>query len=146
MFVRIDTTSGIPIRQQITDQIKHMIAAETVLVGDRLPTVRELALELRVNPNTVARAYQDLEQEDVVETRRGLGTFARLPGSRLDADERRRIVARNIDGALVEAIHLGIDADQVREIIDERIALLYERETAPLRTPILPRRRAADSP
>jgi GntR family transcriptional regulator len=122
MIFRLDSSSGVPLYQQVVDQVKRSVAAGTLRPGDRLPTVRELASELVVNPNTIARAYQDLERESVVETRRGLGTFVCEPGTRLSLEERRRLVAAQLDRALVEAIHLNVTPEEVKQILEERIA------------------------
>jgi GntR family transcriptional regulator len=124
MLFRLDAASGVPLYQQIVDQVKRSVAAGTLQTGDRLPTVRELASDLVVNPNTVARAYQVLEQEHVVETRRGLGTFVGETGTRLERRERRRLVAAALDRALVESLHLNLSLDEVREILEERIRIL----------------------
>lgn len=118
MLFRLDTETGVPFHQQIFEQVKRQIASGAVQAGDRLPTVREMASELLVNPNTVARAYQDLERDGIVETRRGLGTFACAPGSKLDTGEKRRIVRDLLDRARLEAISLGLAASDVQEILD----------------------------
>jgi len=115
--------------QQIVEQVKRSVAAGTLRAGDQLPTVRELAAELVVNPNTVARAYQEMERENVVETRRGLGTFVCEPGTRLGREERRRRVAEQLDRALVEALHLDITPDEVKALLEERIAGLFPNES-----------------
>ncbi|MDQ2730160.1 MAG: GntR family transcriptional regulator [Armatimonadota bacterium] len=125
MLFRIDSASGVPIYQQIVDQVKRSVAAGTLRPGDRLATVRELASDLVINPNTVARAYGDLERESVVETRRGLGTFVCETSSRLSAHERRLLVAQQLDRALVEALHLDISPDEVKSLLDERVALMF---------------------
>jgi len=125
MLFRIDTASGVPIYQQIVDQVKRSVAAGTLLPGDQLPTVRELATDLVVNPNTVARAYQDLERENVVQTRRGLGTFICEPATRLNLQERRQLVADQLDRALVEALHLDIRPEEIKQILDDRIARIF---------------------
>lgn len=129
MLFRIDSASGVPIYQQIVDQVKRSVAAGTLRPGDRLATVRELASELVINPNTVARAYSDLERESVVETRRGLGTFVCATSSRLSAHERRLLVAQQLDRALVEALHLDISPDEVKAILDERVGLMFRPDT-----------------
>lgn len=118
MLFRLDAESGVPFHQQIFEQVRRQAASGAVQAGDRLPTVRELAAELLVNPNTVARAYQDLERAGVVETRRGQGTFACAPGSKLDSDEKRRIVRALLDRARLEAVSLGLSAEEVGELVD----------------------------
>ena len=133
MLFRLDSESGMPFYQQIVRQAKQMIAGGRLQPGDRLPTVRELAAQLVVNPNTVARAYLDLEREGVVETRRGQGTFACAPANRIADAERRRIITDLLRHVLVEAYRLNMSSTDVREALD---VLLSERGIvdAPLAT------------
>ncbi len=126
MRLRVDGESGVPFYQQVGQQIRRLIAAGAVAPGDRLPTVRELAAEMVLNPNTVARAYQDLEREGVVETRRGQGTFACAPSARLGPAERQAIVAALLDRALLEARHLGLSPEDVVALLSQRIAEHFE--------------------
>jgi GntR family transcriptional regulator len=128
MIIRLESASGRPLYQQVVDQVKHMVAAGTLRSGDRLPTVRELAADLIVNPNTIAHAYQQLEREKVIETRRGLGSFVCESDSPLSKSVRIAMVAALIDRALVEAHHLDIEADGVRAILEDRLALLGRSE------------------
>jgi len=128
MIIRLESASGRPLYQQIVDQVKHMVAAGTLRSEDRLPTVRELAADLIVNPNTIAHAYQQLEREKVIETRRGLGSFICNSGSPLSKAVRIAMVADLIDRALVEAHHLGIEADGVRAILEDRLVQLGRSE------------------
>lgn len=128
MLFRLDPDSGVPFYQQVARQIKQMIATGALQPGDRLPTVRELASLLVLNPNTVAHAYSDLEREGVVETRRGQGTFACAPVSRLSEAERRRIIEALLEHALAEAFNLNISKAEVRRILDE---LIEGREREP---------------
>ena len=122
MVIRLETASGRPLYQQIVDQVKQMVAAGTLRTGDRLPTVRELSAQLILNPNTVAHAFQQLEREKVIETRRGLGSFIAAAISPLSHVERVQIVAAQIDRVLVEAYHVDISVDELRAIFDDRIA------------------------
>jgi GntR family transcriptional regulator len=117
---RLDVHGGVPVYQQVVETVKQATATGRLRAGDQLPTIRELALELRVNPNTVARAYQELEREGIVETRRGAGTFVGAREPRLEQAERRRLVARHLDRALAEAYHLGVPLDQVEALLRER--------------------------
>ena len=125
MLFRLDTASGVPLYLQIVEQVKRSVAAGTLQAGDQLPTVRELASELVLNPNTVARAYQDLEREGVVEIRRGLGTFICAPATRLAREERRRRVGDQLEKALVEALHLDISPEEVKELLEERLRTFF---------------------
>jgi len=126
MHIRLESASGLPVYQQVVDQIKRMIAAGTLRTGDRLPTVRELASQLIVNPNTIAHAYQSLERDKVIETRRGLGSFICEPDSQLSHTARLKQVSDLIDKALVEAHHLNIDADEVRKVLEQRLTILND--------------------
>ncbi|MDQ2687766.1 MAG: GntR family transcriptional regulator [Armatimonadota bacterium] len=121
MLFRLDLESGVPLYQQVVEQVRRMIASGTILPGDRLPTVRELAAELVVNPNTVAHAYQMLEQAGVVETRRGQGTFACAPSVRMTPQQGREQVAALLDRALAEASLLNVSAEDVLAVWRERL-------------------------
>jgi GntR family transcriptional regulator len=122
----------VPYYQQVVQQIKWLITSGAVAPGDRLPTVREMAAALTLNPNTVARAYQDLEREGVVETRRGQGTFACTPAVRLSRAERRQIIADLLDRALVDARHVGLSPEDVIALLHERIQEMEENREQPL--------------
>ena len=88
--IHIDLKSGVPFYRQIIDQVKAAIATETIAAGDRLPTVRQLAVDLSINPNTVSRAYTELELTGLVETQMGSGTFVgNRPVERDDVEQRR---------------------------------------------------------
>lgn len=128
MLFRLEPDYGQPVYQQIIEQIKRLIAVGTLRTGDRLPTVRELASQLIVNPNTVAHAYQILERDKVIETRRGLGSFICEPESRLSHQERLKQVSDLIEKALIEAHHLNIRADEVRTLLKERMNMLFDSE------------------
>jgi len=128
MLIRIDQSTGVPLWLQIVKQVTKQVISRGVSVGDRLPTVRELASDLRVNPNTVARAYLELERVGVVETRRGQGTFACDVVDRHSLDERRKMIVDRVDALLLEASHLQVSHDEVIEILEER-ARAVESET-----------------
>lgn len=97
MQIRISATDGVPIYQQIVNQVKYLIAAGRLAAGEELTPIRVLAERLLVNPNTVARAYRELESAGVVEKRRTAGTYVSETGSPLARRERLRIVAERID-------------------------------------------------
>ena len=121
MILRIDTTSSVPVYAQIVDQIKRVIASGTLKTGDPLPSLRETAIKLRVNPLTVGKAYKQLEQEKLIETRHGLGSFVTASAPGAADDYRREVLAQAIDYLLVDACHLGVSFDQVKELLEERI-------------------------
>ena len=121
MILRIDTTSAVPVYAQIVEQVKRAIASQALKAGDALPSLRETALRLRINPLTVGKAYKQLEQDALIETRHGLGSFVAAQAEALTNGFRRETLARRIDDLLVDAFHLGAPFDEVREIVEERI-------------------------
>jgi len=121
MILRIDTTSSVPVYAQIVDQIKRAIASGTLKPGDSLPSLRETALKLRVNPLTVAKAYKQLEQEKLIETKHGLGSFITSSAQSSADVYRREVLSQAIDYLLVDACHLGVTFDDLKELMEERI-------------------------
>ena len=128
MRIRIDATSAAPLWRQIVHQVTLQILAGNVALGERLPTVRELASELRVNPNTIARAFQEMERSGIIETRRGLGTFAREAAGQPDTHA-RRVIEHLIDDLVTEAVRLGVSPGEVADAFAERMERL--RSPAP---------------
>ena len=124
------SSDGAPIYQQIVDQIQYRILSGQLRGGDELPTIRGLAESLRVNPNTVARAYRELEHEGLVEKRRTTGTFVADLPQRLNATQRRRVVGPPIDKLILQARHLGIKLDELIELIQKRDSQLTRSETS----------------
>ena len=115
MELRIDANDGTPIYLQIVDQIKRGVAVGRMKPEDPLPSVRQLALDLTINPNTVARAYLELEHDGVIYKRQGQGTF--ISAQALDASkrERSRIVGALLEKAIVEAVNFGMSAAEIDE-------------------------------
>jgi GntR family transcriptional regulator len=118
VFVNIDPSSGLPIYMQIVQQIKTAVAVGRLMPEDPLPSVRQLAVGLKVNPNTVARAYLDLEIEGVIYKRQGHGTFVSTQSTGMSKRERLRAFARHLEKAVVEGVHLGLDEEEMREAFD----------------------------
>jgi GntR family transcriptional regulator len=121
MEFQCDTASRVPIYRQLMDQIRQGIARGRLKPGSRLPSVRVLSRELVVNPNTVARAYTELEREGVLNTRQGLGVFVAEPQAELTAAVRRERLAQALDRFLTEAVHLGFSEDDVLAAVTKRI-------------------------
>jgi GntR family transcriptional regulator len=118
----VDPRSGVPIYLQIVEQVKRSVALGVLQAGEQLPTVKQLALDLTVNPNTVARAYRELEHDEVIETAPGRGSFVRSNGSANSAKTAAGDVARDaLAIALREAKSVGLSRDDVRELIDTAI-------------------------
>ncbi len=124
MFDTINPKSAAPIHRQIGDQIRRSVAAGLLVPGDKLPSVRELASRLLVNPNTVARVYRDLERDGLLETRRGQGTYISANASALAESERRRLVSENLDAAARDVHAFGLSEraalDLFREVLANR--------------------------
>ncbi|HVN70058.1 MAG TPA: GntR family transcriptional regulator [Candidatus Binatia bacterium] len=114
----VDPRSGVPIYLQIVEQIKRSIALGVLQGGEQLPTVKQLAVDLTVNPNTVARAYRDLEREAVIETAPGRGSFVRAD-SVADSPRVAAEIGRDaLDVALREAKSVGLTRTAVRELFE----------------------------
>src|SRR3974390_2877637 len=112
MLLHISATDGVPIYLQIVNQVKYLVASGGLESGEELPPIRVLAERLLINPNTVARAYRELEAAGVVEKRRTAGTFVSGAGSPLARRERLRILAERVDALLAEARQMGIGVDE----------------------------------
>lgn len=128
MELRIDASSAVPVYAQVVEQVRTLIALRALRPGDKLPSVRDLAAQVRINRNTAAKAYQLLEAAGVVETRAGQGTFVADGVPPWSRDERLRRLERTINRALVEAYHLGVPFDDVLEMT-RRLAQEFEDGT-----------------
>jgi GntR family transcriptional regulator len=115
MQVRIDHASDRPVYLQIMDQVKRDIALGRLLREERLPTVRQLAQDLAINPNTIAKAYRQLEQEGVIVTKAGAGAFVAGLDSILSRTVRKRIICDELERVVVEAFHMQIDKETLIE-------------------------------
>lgn len=122
MNIHISTSDGLPLYRQIMQQVKHLIASRRLRPGDELPPVRVLAEQLIINPNTVVRAYRELEIEGLLYKRRGAGTYVSEGRSPLAKTEQRKRINERIDALLVEANQLNIDFDTLIEWMKDRAA------------------------
>ena len=120
MQLHISTHDGVPVYLQIVNQVKYLVAAGRLASGEELPAIRVLAGQLVVNPNTVARAYLELEREGLVVKRHGSGTYVSDEGSPLARRERRRILSQRADALLAEARHLDVELSDVIALLKER--------------------------
>jgi len=122
MFIRLESTSGMPITRQIADQIRIHCASGTLCPGDRLPSVRQLAKDLTVNQNTVLRVYEKLTAEGLLERRHGDGTYVAdsLPPGRLKAQ--RELLVQEADRLVRRASELGMGEDEIHKQVDDAIA------------------------
>jgi len=131
MIDRIDPKSPLPIYRQIIDGICRGVAAGTLAPGDQLLSVRELAAQLLVNPNTVARVYRDLERDGLLETRRGTGTFISAGAEKLAEAERKRLVAQKL-GEVARDVHaFGLSTESAVQLLREALADATLRSSGP---------------
>jgi GntR family transcriptional regulator len=118
--IHISTHDGVPVYLQIVNQVKYLVAAGRLEAGQELPSVRALAEQLVVNPNTVARAYLELERAGVVMKRHGAGTYVSEEGSPLARKERMKLLTQRADALLAEAQHMDVALDEVLALIKDR--------------------------
>ena len=130
MQIRISETDGVPIYLQIVNQVKFLIASGRLSPGDEMPTIRGLAETLTVNPNTVARAYRELETEGIVEKRRTAGTYVAESGPRLSRTECLKILTERIDALLSEAKQMEIGTQEIVDLIQQRNQLMSPGDKA----------------
>jgi len=118
----VDPHSGVPLYLQLIDQVKRGVVLGTLAPGEQLPTVKALAVDLTVNPNTVARAYRELERDRVIETSPGRGSFVRSGGTPLEA---KRAVEDVAAGVIAEAVResraLGLDRQELRALFERAL-------------------------
>ncbi len=127
-MIRIDQASRVPIYAQIVEQIKSQIAAGQLTPGDQLPTIRRLATDLRINFNTVVRAYLELESEGSISTKRGRGTFvADSPEEEALAEMRDEKMEMIIATALEELLNLGYSRQEVDRIFRRKLEETYNK-------------------
>ncbi len=124
MRVLLSSASGVPIYRQIVEQVAEQIASGRLRVGDRLPSVRELARALPVNQNTVVKAYELLERDGLITCRHGDGTFVASSVARLDHEECRGLVADMLAQVAGKAHLYGIKPAELHRLLDEQIARL----------------------
>lgn len=120
MSFTIDTKSGVPFYRQIIEQVKFAIARGVLKPGDQLPTVRQLAVDLSINPNTVIRAYRELEIEQLLDSQQGSGTFVGDRSPQIDTLERRRMLDQILTELLARASGYGFTLDEVLEGLRQR--------------------------
>src|SRR5438093_1304889 len=130
MLLQINFKSGKPVYLQVVDQIKAAAASGTVQTGEPLPSIRPLAEELRVNRNTIAKAYTELESQGVIETIPGKGCFLKANHSPLRKDVRRKLLIEEIDQAIVQAHHLQVPRPEFLDLTRERFDALEEKQRA----------------
>jgi GntR family transcriptional regulator len=120
MQYEISSASRLPIYQQLVQQVREAIARGDLKPQEQLPSVRQLSRDLVINPNTVARAYTELEREGLLVNRPGRGVFVAEPKDELTRDARRRRLLESLDRFLTEAVHLGFAEEEVARLVASR--------------------------
>ncbi|MEZ6129546.1 MAG: GntR family transcriptional regulator [Planctomycetaceae bacterium] len=124
MICHIDAGNGIPIYEQISRQVKFCVANGSLLAGERVPSVRELAMQTAVNVNTVARAYRELQQDGVLDSIRGTGLVVAQAAPDLCRQDRLQMIRERLRSVLQEALQNQISIDEIRGLVDEQCAAL----------------------
>src|SRR5437763_11053595 len=127
MDLHISSGDGVPIYLQIVNQVKYLVASGRLAAGDELPPIRVLAEKLLVNPNTVARAYRELEMAGVVTKRRTAGTYVSDAGSPLARRERLKILTERADALLAEARQMNVSLKELIELLEQREQAMQPR-------------------
>ena len=117
----IDNASGRPVYQQIMDQIRRDIAMGRLQKDEKLPTVRQLAAQLAINPNTIAKAYRQLEQQGIIVTKPGAGAFIANLDSNLSRAVRKKLLCEQLDLAAVDAFHMQIEKQTLLEWFNQAV-------------------------
>ena len=128
MFIQLNFKSGKPVYLQVVDQIKAAAASGALQAGEPLPSIRPLSEQLRVNRNTLAKAYAELESQGVIETLAGKGCFLAQNNSPFKKSVREKMLADEIDAAIVQAHHLQVDEKTFLELIKERLQVFAEKQ------------------
>lgn len=126
MDISINVADGVPIYRQVVNQVKYLVASGLIKPGEELPPIRTLALQLKVTPNTIVKAYHELEISGVVQKRHGSGTFVSDTRPQLALRQRRRVIEQRIDALLAEAHQLNFTTDDILRMVRERKAAMNE--------------------
>jgi GntR family transcriptional regulator len=122
MFLRVNPSSGVPLYLQLMDQVKHAVETGALRAGDQLPTIRKVAEDLVMNPNTVVRAYRELQHEGFIDLKHGSGAFVRESvGGRTRITRKARAI---VQSALEQLTELGLSEDEIRRLVDNDLAQL----------------------
>jgi GntR family transcriptional regulator len=126
--IHITSADGVPIYIQIVNQVKHLVASGRLTPGDEMPPIRALAEQLVVNPNTVARAYLELERGGIVTKRHGAGTYVSEERSPIGPREKLKILTSRVDSLLTEARHLNVELADIIKLIRDRDVVMEKEK------------------
>ena len=127
MVFQVDFKTGKPVYLQLVDQIRYAAASGAIRPGESLPSIRPLAEELRVNRNTIAKAYTELESQGIIETTPGKGCFLKENNTPFTKQVRQKLLLKEVDEAVVTAHHLQVDRDSFLALVKERLDF-FERK------------------
>jgi GntR family transcriptional regulator len=127
-LIRIDQRSSTPIYQQLVQEIKEVILRGVLQPGDKLPSVRELSVQLTINPNTVQKSYQELERQKIIENLRGKGTYVSTHYKPREDTEKLSVLRDDLRKVLIEAHYLGLDEEKITEMVRQLLEELTIRE------------------
>ncbi len=122
MQIRIDNASDRPVYQQIIDHVKRDIALGRIIKNEKLPTVRQLAGQIAINPNTIAKAYRQLEQQGIIVTKAGAGAFVANLDSNLSRSVRKKLISEELERIAVDAYHMQIESQTLLEWFNSAVA------------------------
>jgi len=120
-MIKVDTSSFVPIYEQIKKEFKKEIFSGNLKPNEPLPSIRDLATELLINPNTVARAYRELEMQGFIYTRKGKGCYISDDSTQLMVEERKSILIQSLDELIGEAKKYGLDPEEIKRLFEERL-------------------------
>jgi len=127
MYFHVNPTSKEPIYRQIISQIKRGIATGKLPLGSKLPSVRELAKELLINPNTIFKIYTELERENLVYTKKGVGTFIAAMETSMTLRAKEEVIEEMLDPIMVEAVNLGMSGERLTKLLHKKLKT-FKRE------------------
>ena len=128
MYLTIEHNSGVSVSAQIVAQVKYLVVSGQLQPGERIPSVRALATELKVNPTTVARIYRQLEAEEIICTQPGRGTFITQGRSSLTLTEKRRQILARVRDLVVESCRIGLDYGELKRLMESEIDRIERKE------------------
>ncbi len=129
MICHIDAGNGIPIYEQIERQVKFAVANGSLLIGERVPSVRDLATQTAVNVNTVARAYRDLQEQGVLDSIRGTGLIVASAAPEICKRSRLEMIRERLRSVLQEALQNQISVDEIRTLVDDEWGQLSQKNS-----------------
>ena len=130
MQLSVDVDNGMPIYEQLVRQVKYAVAEGVVVPGQMIPSVRDLARQLAINPNTVQRAYQQLQSEEIIESLRGRGMAVCLGAKKQCQTDRQTLLGERLMAVIEEAVRSGLDSDRLREMFERGLSKAIRKNEA----------------